>query len=207
MSDYRAAWVPQREQMDWDEAVAVAVDWIEQQCADQGGRRALLITHTKDHLGQGALASFASRHDWTTPRSQHRVRMQRGRPVLAYVPDAKVLDVAVSYARGWSLCAVEGFAYPLAGWAQAAGAIDLLSGETAAPADQAMSQALDGLHFYGNNGWTRGFGANQTLRKLATMRDVGQLNKQLILGGMLARGHGHKAVARLGVLIDKVAAN
>jgi hypothetical protein len=116
----------------------------------------LLITHTNDHLGQGPLASFARRHDWTTPRSQHRVRMQRGRPVLAYVPDAKVLDVAASYARGSSLCAVEGFAYPLAGWAKAAGAIDLLSGETAAPSDQATRQALDGLHLYGNNGWTRG---------------------------------------------------
>jgi len=100
-----------------------------------------------------------------------------------------------------------GIAYPLAGWAKAAGAIDLLSGETAAPTDQATRQALDGLHFYGNNGWTRGFGADQTLRKLATMRDAGQLNKQLILGDMLARGHGHKAVVRLAALIDKVAAS
>jgi hypothetical protein len=204
--NYRAAWVPEHADMDWDDAVLIAIDWIEQECADQGVRRALLITHTKDHLGQGPLGAFAGRHDWTTPQSRHRVRLDRGRPVFAYVPDAKVLDIAADYARGSSLCAVEGFNHPLAGWARATGAVDLLSGTAATPVDEATTKALDGLHFYGNNGWTRGFGADQARRKLEAMRDDGRLDKQLITGDMLARGHGHKAVARLAALIEKVAA-
>jgi hypothetical protein len=205
MSDYVAAWVPERQDMDWDDAVAIAADWIERRCVEEGVRRALLLTHTKDHLGQGPLGTFAARHDWTTPQSRHRVRLERGRPVLAYVPDAKLLDIAADYARGSSLCAVEGFAHPLTGWARAAGATDLLTRSTAEPVDEAMAKALDGVHFYGNNGWTRGFGADQALRKLEAMRDAGQLDRETILGDMLARGHGHKAVKRLGLLIDKVA--
>jgi hypothetical protein len=205
MTDYVAAWVPERQDMDWDDAVAIAVDWTERECARQGIRQALLITHTKDHPGEGPLGAFASRHYWTTPQSRNRVDVPRGRPVLAYVPDARVLDLAAGYARGSSLCAVEGFGYPLAGWARAAGALDLLTTSQAAPVDDAMRKALDGLHFYGNNGWTRGFGQEQAQRKLELMREAGQLDKETILGDMLARGHGAKAVARLGDLVDRVA--
>jgi hypothetical protein len=112
MADFRAAWVPERTGMDWDEAARIGVTWVERESVQQG-RPALLMTVAKNSLGLGSLATFATRHDWTTPRSSYRTSVAHGRPVLVYVPDERTLQVAAGYARGSSLCAIEGFGTPL----------------------------------------------------------------------------------------------
>jgi hypothetical protein len=204
MADYRAAWVPEHVGMDWDEAARIAVDWVEHE-SNQQGTRALLVTVTKTGLGDDSLAAFANRHEWTTPQSSYRTKVARRRPVLVYVPDERTLAVAAEYARGSSLCAIEGFATPLSGWARSAGAVDLLAGLALEALQPELIEALERLHFYGNNGWTRGFGQDRALHILEGLRNVNLLDKTAITGDMLARGHGAKPIKRLGELIDKVA--
>ena len=140
MADYRAAWVPERTDMDWDEAARIGVAWVERESVQQG-RPALLMTVAKNSLGLGSLATFATRHDWTTPRSSYRTSVARGRPVLVYVPDERTLQVAAGYARGSSLCAIEGFGTPLSGWARATGAIDLLGGSATEALQPELTEA------------------------------------------------------------------
>ena len=203
MADYQAAWVPELDGWDWDEAAELAVEWVERECAEQR-TRGLLITMTRSSGDSvPALMRFAQRHDHTTPRS--RSRPDRRRPVLVYVPDARALDFAAGIARGSSLCAVEGFSTPLGGWARDAGAVDLTGTAPApAPLDPRLAEALDRLHFYGNNGWTRGFGQDQSRPILEQLRVDGLLDRHAITGAMLARNHSGKAVKRLGDLISKV---
>lgn len=202
MADYRAAWVPERQDMDWNDAVAIAIRWVEAECAERG-EQALLVTVAKNSI-DGSLRSFAERHEWTTPRSQNRGAVGRGRPVLAYVPDERTLEVAARFARGSSLCAVEGFGTPLAGWARAAGTADLLGGPPVGPNDPRLQKALDTLHFYGNNGWTTGFGRDHAQGQLQRLQQAGLLNREAVLGDMLARGHSAKAVKRLADRVDRV---
>lgn len=205
MADFRAAWVPERTGMDWDEAARIGVAWVERESVQQG-RPALLMTVAKNSLGLGSLATFATRHDWTTPRSSYRTSVAHGRPVLVYVPDERTLQVAAGYARGSSLCAIEGFGTPLSGWARATGAIDLLGGSATEALQPELTEALERLHFYGNNGWTRGFGQDQARRVLKDLRNTGLLDKTVITGDMLAREHHAESVKRLAELIDKVVA-
>jgi len=202
MADYRAAWVPELEGWDWDDAAELAVEWVERECGQQH-MRGLLVTATRDSGDSvPALMRFAQRHDQATPRS--RSRIDRRCPVLVYVPDTKALDFAAGIARGSSLCAVEGFTR-LGGWAREAGAVDLTGrAPVPAPLDPRLTEALDRLHFYGNNGWTRGFGQDQARRVLEQLRVAGLLDRDATTGAMLARGHGSEAVKRLRELIDKV---
>ncbi len=205
MADYRAAWVPERTDMDWDEAARIGVAWVERESVQQG-RPALLMTVAKNSLGLGSLATFATRHDWTAPRSSYRTSVARGRPVLVYVPNERTLQVAAGYARGSSLCAIEGFGTPLSGWARATGAIDLLGGSATEALQPELTEALERLHFYGNHGWTRGFGQDQARRVLEDLRITGLLDKTVITGVMLGREHHAELVKRLAELIDKVVA-
>jgi hypothetical protein len=72
---------------------------------------------------------------------------------LAYNLRFDDLDYAEHLARGSSLCATEWPDVPLARWAAARGALNLVTGETTPrPADDVVA-LLDRLHFAGNNGW------------------------------------------------------
>ena len=204
MDDFKAAWVPERPTLGWEEAADIAVAWTRRQCAAQG-RRGLLVTVAKDDLGPGSLEDFARRNEWTTPRSAYRTGVARERPVLAFVPDEKPLAVAARYARGSSLCVVEGFGTKLSGWARAVGAVNLLGDGEPEPLDQRLAGALDHLHLMGNNGWSSGFGQDRAYDVLTALADEGLLDREAITGDLLARGHSPESVTRLGSLIDRIA--
>ncbi len=54
-----------------------------------------------------------------------------------------------------------------------------------APFDPRLTEALDRLHLYGNNGWTRGFGQDQARRVLEQLRVDGLLDRDATTGAML----------------------
>ncbi|WP_327278457.1 hypothetical protein OG609_44665 (plasmid) [Streptomyces sp. NBC_01224] len=123
----RAAWVPDDDpERDWAVAAGLAVDWIRQECAEQGATGVLVLNAFGVEQQIPALRRFAAEHTITTPRASGE-RVGRGTgPVFAYVPDAKSLDFAMNLARASSLVVVESaHGFPLKGWARQLGAVDL----------------------------------------------------------------------------------
>jgi len=107
----RAAWVPDDVfDRPWDEAAALAVDWIEAECAERG-ETPLLVTNTKSALSSGheLLVQFARRHAATTPATAEGFGQW---PALVYVPDDKTFAFAQDHARGSALAVVEGQLLP-----------------------------------------------------------------------------------------------
>jgi hypothetical protein len=208
MSDYRAAWVPETEFRPYDDAVDMALDWLEADMAQHGLRGAVVVTNTKGGIGAmpERLGRFAARHTHTSPRSSYRVGPPRGVAVLVYVPTEEAFLLGERLASGASVVAVESYMTPLRGWARAVGAIDLTGGPPLDALPDEVAEALDQLHFYGNNGWTRGFGADQATRVLQELHRAGRLDRDEVTSAMLARSKHADAVKRLGQLIDKVQA-
>ncbi|MET9829438.1 hypothetical protein ABZ078_09025 [Streptomyces sp. NPDC006385] len=202
---YTAAWVPDDDpERSWDEAAELAVDWVLQEAQRQGAKP-LLVTPTQQQWtsGPNRITWFARTYSAVTPRSSRPAR-DRG-PVLAYVPDYELMHLAAGYARGSSLAVVESAMHPLVGWAMAAGAVNLLTGKTTADTlSEAQRTALDRVHFYGNNGWTRGFGRDQATRILRDLSGRETAARDIILGYMVAKGHNGKAVDRLAKIIDSL---
>lgn len=167
--DYRAAWVPFGNGQTPDK-VALAVDWIERECADQQTTGVAIISRKGDLSGYSApLREFAARHEATTKRGSAPRRTTPG-PVLAYNLLFDDLAYAESLARGSALCATEWPDVPLTGWAAARGALNLVTGDiTPQPADEVVS-LLDRLHFAGNNGWFDGPGKRDAKRLLDDLR-------------------------------------
>jgi len=81
--DCRAAWVPfDQDNGQTPAALRLAVAWVEQECAEQGGV-GLLITPRKDiSLYAEPIQEFAARHEWTTRRGAMRRRPTGGGPAL-----------------------------------------------------------------------------------------------------------------------------
>jgi hypothetical protein len=199
-----AAWVPDDDpERPWDDAADLAVEWLLDQAGERG-QAPLLVTPTQSQWSMGAesIQLFAQRYEATTPRSNHASFSNR--PVLVYVPDYDVMHLALRYARGSAIAVVETVSSPLVGWASAVGALDLTTGEPTRPAlSDAQRKTFDRIEFNGNNGWTRGFGADSTARILRSLRDAGDLDKELLLGYMVAKGKHGRAIDRLVDLIDK----
>jgi hypothetical protein len=85
------------------------------------------------------------------------------------------------------------------------GALNLITSEpTPDTRTDLLREELDRLHFYGNNGWTSGYGQEQAKRLLRDLRSKGQLDRGLVLGYMLAKQHNGKSIARLGKIIDQL---
>ncbi|MCU0310718.1 MAG: hypothetical protein MUE36_07225 [Acidimicrobiales bacterium] len=185
----QAAWVPERDDMDWDQAAALAIDWVEDRCRDEGGARAVVVTNTIDSIGHGALEQFARAHDHTTRRSRGA---RPGRPVLAYCVQLEDLEYAQNLGRRSSLVAVEGFSVPLSGWAAVVGAEDLATGEPAEyPAE--LTETVERLAFYGNNGFGDSYGKRQADRIVAglsgwTADQLSALPAAAVGAGVSAKG-------------------
>src|ERR1035437_10476592 len=205
MADFRAAWVPERTGMDWDEAARIGVAWVERESVQQG-RPALLMTVREEQPRARQPRDFrhAPRLDDPSVQLPHLRRARSagaglcpgrensaGRcrlcPRLLALCDRRLRDTVVARAR-------------------ATGAIDLLGGSATEALQPELTEALERLHFYGNNGWTRGFGQDQARRVLKDLRNTGLLDKTVITGDMLAREHHAESVKRLAELIDKVVA-
>jgi hypothetical protein len=202
---YTAAWVPDDDpHRDWGDAAGPVVDWVLQEAKRQGAAP-LLVTPTQSQwdCGVNVISWFAQNYPATTPRSS-RARVDGGRgPVLVYVPDYETMHLAATYARGSSLAVVETVSTPLVGWAMQAQAVNLLTREmTPDTRTESQQTVLDRVHFYGNNGWTKGFGRDQATRILRDALRQEDLNSDVILGYMVARGHHGKAVDRLAKILD-----
>jgi hypothetical protein len=163
----------------------------------------LLVTPTQLQwrIGPEIVQVFANRFEATTPRSA-RARFGH-RPVLAYVPDYDTFHLAAGYARDSALAVVEADSDPVVGWAMEVGALNLITGEpTGDTRSEVQREEFERIHFYGNNGWTNGFGNNQLRRILMELQTKGLLNRGLLLGCMLAKGHNGRALTRLSKIID-----
>ncbi len=204
-AEYTAAWVPDDDpNRSWDEAADLAVEWVLEQ-ARSLELAPLLVTPTQSQWSAGAdsIRWFAQTYTATTPRSA-RVGSSRS-AVLLYVPDYGTFHHGVNQARDGAVVVVESVSHPLLGWAVEVEALNLVTGErTADYREPELREQLDRLHWYGNNGWTRGFGRDQAIRILEEMRQQGHFDPQIVLGYMLAKGHHGKAVDRLAELIAKL---
>lgn len=202
-ANYTAAWVPDDDETrPWDDAAELAAEWILREAAQQGARPVLVTpTQSQWDCGVKIITRFAQQYAALTPRSKG---FAKG-PTLAYVPDYEGMELAANVARSSSLAVVETVSYPLLGWAMEVGALNLLTNEpTPDTRTDSQRKLLDRIHFYGNNGWTTGFGKNQTTRILQDTNAEG-MACDVILGSMVAKGHGKKAIERLGVIVDKLA--
>jgi hypothetical protein len=200
-----AAWVPDDDpERPWDEAADLAVGWLLQE-ARRRGQQPLLVTPTQQQWSSGAdaIRRMAQQYDATTPRS--RGSHGGNRPVLAYVPYYDEMHLALNNARGSAIAVVETVSCPLIGWAVEAGAINLLTGEaTPDPRSENQLKEFDRIYFYGNNGWGDSFVKQAVSRILADLRDAGEMDRDLLLGYVVARGKHGDAVKRLGALVDRV---
>ncbi|WP_156725794.1 hypothetical protein [Streptomyces apocyni] len=153
--------------------------------------------------GPDVIGHFADTYDATTSRG--RVPHTSQRPVLAYVPDYGDMHLAASYARNRALAVVESRAEPLIGWAMEVQAVDLTTGavtvDTRSPEQR---RELERIHDYGNNGWTRGFGADRSTFILGGLLGQDGIDGDIVLGYMVARGHDGRSVARLAKIIENV---
>lgn len=203
---YRAAWVPDDDPArPWDDAAALCVEWVVAESEAQG-TEPLLVTPTQSQWSSGAesVVWMAQRYEATTPRSNRASFYKR--PVLAYVPDFLVMEVAANYARDSSLAVVESLATPLLAWAMEVGAINLLTGApTPDSRTETQREDLEHLSFIGNNGWGDVYGKRDAKLILRDMRDRSELDRDVVLGFMVARGHHHRAIGHLARLIDNVA--
>ncbi|MEH0407469.1 hypothetical protein ACFY7V_33475 [[Kitasatospora] papulosa] len=201
----RAAWVPDDDpERDWEIAADLAVKWVRRECAEQSADGVLVLNAFGVEQQIPSLRRFAAEHTVTTPRAS-RDRVGRGKgPVLAYVPDERTLDFAASLARGSSLAIVESFhGFPLEGWARQLGAIDLTRpDEQPEQFDSELTEAIDRLDFYKNNGFGDQFGKQQARRILQDLRGAGLLERDIIVGALAAKGASDRAMRNLGKLID-----
>jgi hypothetical protein len=150
-----AAWVPDDvEERPWEEAIALAADWIWERSRDEG-KAPLLVSNAQNaaRFGYADLDEIIRAGGHATPQS--RSRPDRG-PVLAFVPDERSLHFAMGLARGYSLAVVEGSILPLTEWAAGAAAINLLTSQTTtSQLDDDARKDLDSVIFFGGrNGWT-----------------------------------------------------
>jgi hypothetical protein len=198
-----AAWVPDDDpERPWNDAADLAAEWIVAE-SKRRGVEPLLVTPTQSQwrMGPEIVRVFANRFEATTPRSA-RARFGH-RPVLAYVPDYDTFHLAAGYARDSALAVVEADSDPVVGWAMEVGALNLITGEpTEDTRSEVQREEFERIHFYGNNGWTNGFGNNQLRRILMELQTKGLLNRGLLLGCMLAKGHNGRALTRLSKIID-----
>lgn len=149
-----AAWVPDDvEDRPWEEAIALAADWIWERSREEGVAP-LLVSNAQNvaSWGYADLDEIIRAGGHATPQSRNR--LDRG-PVLAFVPDERSLHFAMDLARGYSLAVVEG-STPLAEWAAGAAAINLLTRQiTTSEVDDDVRKDLDSVISYGGrNGWT-----------------------------------------------------
>ncbi|MGQ0844334.1 MAG: hypothetical protein ACT4QF_09370 [Sporichthyaceae bacterium] len=173
------------------------MDWIRAQAHDLG-RQPLLVTFSfqnGDHM-----EAFRGLEHVTT-RSRGSVTGPVGRPVLAYVPDERTLELAHRYARGSALCVVESVSFPVHGWARQTGAVSLLDGRVLPALDASVATTLDGLKFAGNNGWGDKPGKRDAARLLGDLR--GRVDLDEVVGYILARGASERGAKNLRAIAEK----
>jgi hypothetical protein len=172
-----AAWVPNDDpQRQWDEAIALAAEWIWER-SEVEEIRPVLVSNTIESaagMGHAELDEIIRAGGHATPASRTRYDHC---PVLAFVPNERSLHFAMDLARGYSLSVVEGRGFALAEWAASADAVNLLTGQ--AQTSQITDDVRRDLDFAildgGRNGWTGPDERAQARRCLAEHIRTGRL--------------------------------
>lgn len=188
------AWVPEAETRPWNVAAELAGTWLRLQASEHGERPGAVTPAIQDYS-----IPDVDRLGWQTSRRSGRDRVPDGRlAVLAYVPDWESLEFATQLARNGSIVVVEGFGTKVEGWARWHEALNLATGQQSEALPDDLIELVNHLKFYGNNGFTRGFGRDQALRHIDTAQPV---DTELLLGALLAAGQSAAGVKRLAELI------
>ncbi|WP_144022733.1 hypothetical protein [Asanoa hainanensis] len=176
---HRTAWVPSDDHTPRSDAAELAAAWVLEQA------RAHALQPVLRDPGKGGSPG-------------------RGHAVLAYLPDYDDVHHSLQAVRYGAFAAVESVAYPLIGWAMATRALDLTTGEiTVDSRSETLKEAIERIHFFDNNGWTRGFGADSAKRILGDLPPPDR-DKDLLLGSLCALGSRGRALERLGDLAQRV---
>ncbi|TDB91019.1 hypothetical protein E1264_03220 [Actinomadura sp. KC216] len=211
-ADYTAAWMPDdRPGRDNEVMAGLAAAWVAAEAREQQAVPLLVTAQLSVQEGIETLSRFARDHAATTPRGEMRTGRgaNRGRgPVLGFLLNYKEFSWAARFARGSSLTLVEDRNYPLIGWAMETGALNLSTGEpTPDRRTEYQRQQLDHILSNGNNGWSRGTGADRTLQILHDLHCEEPMSADVILGTMLARGKSGSALTDLAKLIKRAKQN
>lgn len=204
MTPLAYAWVPDDDPTRaWSIAAGLAVEWVDERCRVENAT-GVLVTNSMRHLGVPALDEFERRNTKTSRRAG-RARVPEGEgPVLAYVPHAEELDFATQLARNSSLAVVETASFPLGGWAAVVGAFNLVTEDFTGPLDTAVVEAIEGLTFYGNNGFGDEFGKRMARSILEDLTDRPEWNAGLLPGAVLAAGVSDDGVKNLEKLMTRI---
>jgi len=202
----RTAWITLADYLaSPDEAARVAVGHVLDQARRSHAEPGVVATDL-DPLRQGppALVAFAKTYPVSTPKV--RALPSGSRPVLAWAPDYESLTLAAT-ATGGSLLVVVQTAKPsLLGWAMHTQAVDLTTmSVTVDTRSAAVLADLERLKWAGNNGWTDEAGRQQAQQILQALAGRDELDRDVVLGTMLAMGVHHKNLARLDKLITATA--
>ncbi|MDQ2846826.1 MAG: hypothetical protein M3Y77_10855 [Actinomycetota bacterium] len=184
----------------WDEAAELAADWIWER-SEIEEVRPLLVTNTfQNARGIRVLEQIAQAGGQATPQGQQRFKCG---PALAYVPDERTLDLALDLARGYSLAIVETVHFPLAEWAAAADAVNLLDGSTSSSVlSETVKADLDHAMFFGgNNGWTGPHEKEHARNQLQQHVENGRLTPDQAASYVMAKGVSDKGAKRLRLLL------
>lgn len=195
--NFKAAWVPYFTG-EYDLGVQLAVAEVGHPA---GRRKVVAVNHQQAVRYTPTLERYAKAADVVTPRSRRGARGD----VVAYVPDWKLLDLAVTSAQGGSLAVIEDFTTSLRGWAQAVGAWNLVARQpTPDPASDEDREAIERIHFEGNNGWSRHYSSARTMTQhlLRDLVDAGRVDAARVVGGVFALGKSWGYLEELLPLVD-----
>ncbi len=168
--NYEAFWAPglDRYQVDPDDALEVAFDWLRAAERKHGGSGILVMNAASMRRNRPLLGSAL--WDIVSPRTQ-RPRGQG--PVLAVWPVARMLDLAEHLAFGTALCVVAGNPFDISPWIRRAGATCLVEGFEASPAVQLPSDVTDDLdHMASFGGHNNFLGGGDKELSIRVLRDI-----------------------------------
>ncbi|GAA1845128.1 hypothetical protein GCM10009687_08610 [Asanoa iriomotensis] len=177
-----------------DVSVAYRTAWVPNDLTPRNDAADLAAAWVLDQARTHALQPFLRPAEGTPGR---------GHAVLAFQPDYNDVNKAIQAARFGAFAAVESGRTPLIGWAMETRALDLTTGEvTTDTRSAALREAIERIHFFDNNGWTRGFGADGAKRILGDLRPSDR-DKDVILGSLCALGSRPAALRRLSGLAER----
>jgi hypothetical protein len=193
-----AAWVPEIEHRDWDDAFELGASGLRGQVGDLRHATLVKVAHNS---GVGVVGVQRFPGTVTTPRSTGA----RPGPVLVYVPNEQTLQTACRLARRSSICVVESSLLPVRGWAMATGAINLdQPDKPSATLPSPVATLLERLASYGNNGWFPQFDRDRAVQILEELADMYALDIDGVVGYMLAQGKSPDGVKQLRRLAKRV---
>lgn len=199
-----AGWVPDDDpERPWEDAADLAAGWIEERGRAEGAPPVLATNTFQNSVGIESLSRIARTGGHATPQGSRR--FDAG-PVIAYVPDARTLDLALDLARGFSLAIVETVSFPLAEWAAGAGAVNLLDGTitTSALSDVVRADLDRAVFFGGNNGWTGPHEKKHARDRLTDHIRSGVLAPEQASAYVMSQGVSGKGAVRLQQLLEKL---